>query len=152
MRPGPACWPAFLLASFLAAPAAAQQWTAFPPNLALPSGDTAGAVEVPPPSPRPLTDYIAPAGWCPLRSGDEADDFGCDAGLAVSMIERSWRDYSAAGVAFVGSETVGVGAAWCRSRLCVGAGVAVARSDFGLDLDTAAPVVGATFSIGGLRE
>jgi hypothetical protein len=109
----------------------------------------------PPAKPAPtIADYIAPSAWCPLRSGEsEPDAFGCDGGIAVSLVSREISDdYTAAGVAFVGSETVGAGVAWCRWRWCVGVGVAAVRDDFGISLDTAAPVIGATFSLGGLRE
>jgi hypothetical protein len=110
------------------------------------------AQEPEPPAPS-LADYIAPAAWCPLRSGSEPDGFGCDGGLAVSLIDRSIGEhYTAVGVAFVGAETVGLGVAWCRGRLCAGAGVAATRDDFGIGLDSASPVIGATFSLGGLRE
>jgi hypothetical protein len=100
-----------------------------------------------------LTDYLAPAAWCPLRRGDpEPGAFGCDGGIAANLVDHSWERFTLAGVAFVGAETVGAGIAGCRGRLCVGAGVAATRDDFGIDLDSAAPVIGATFSLGGLRE
>jgi hypothetical protein len=114
------------------------------------SPDVLAESELPAPS---LADYIAPAAWCPLRSGSDPADFGCDGGLAFSLIDRSIGErYTAVGVAFVGAETVGLGMAWCRGRLCAGAGVAATRDDFGVDLDSASPVIGATFSLGGLRE
>lgn len=107
------------------------------------------------PADRPfaLADYIAPSAWCPLRDDSEPDAFGCDAGLAVSL--RSWRageGYGVEAVVFVGAETVGAGVAYCRGRLCVGVGVGAVRDEFGIDTGSAAPVVGATFSVGGLRE
>jgi hypothetical protein len=120
--------------------------------------DNTGPVEQSPdvlaePDPPRLTDYLAPAAWCPLRRGDpEPGAFGCDGGIAANLVDRSWERFTLVGVAFVGAETVGAGIAGCRGRLCAGLGVAARRNDFGIDLDTAAPVVGATFSLGGLRE
>jgi len=122
------------------------------PALLLALASPLAAQEPEPPAPS-LADYISPAAWCPLRSGSEPSGFGCDGGLAFSLIDRSIGErYTAVGVAFVGAETVGLGVAWCRGRLCAGAGVAATRDDFGIELDSASPVIGATFSLGGLRE
>jgi hypothetical protein len=105
--------------------------------------------------PTRLTDYLYAAGWCPAHSGPDDPAFGCDGGLAVDLYSRPIGErYGAGLVAFVGAETVGAGVAWCRrgARLCVGVGVAAARDDFGIRTDTLAPVIGATFSLSGLRE
>lgn len=145
-------WPGLALIAALALPSplAAQEPPAptWPPPVEEPAEEPAEEPEAVEPTPAEIGPYLSAAGWCSLRSGDDAEDVpGCEAGIAAGLYSKrlGHGDYSVSAVAIIGESSVGAGVAWCRGKTCAGVGVVAARDDAGIDTSTLAPAVGATW-------
>lgn len=104
--------------------------------------------------PAPIAQGFTAVAWCSLRRGPADEIASCDGGAAAPLYVRpvgEARQYHVAGVATVGGATLGLGAAWCRGRLCGGLGVVVPWSSGGIEPREWRPAVGLTWTPRGRR-
>lgn len=119
----------------------------------------------------------AAAAWCPIVSGSEEqppdppaegegveqgdqageveqDEPGCDAGIGVDLIGRTWPSGRLSLVGVVGTRSVGAGVAWTvkdwfgPARVSVAAGIVAPFSDAGIQLEDHAFALGITLGLG----
>lgn len=120
----------------------------WPPPVEEPAEEPEAVEPTPEPELAAIGPYLSAAGWCSLRSGDDAEDVpGCEAGIAAGLYSKRLNrgDYSVSAVAIIGESSVGAGVAWCRGKTCAGVGVVAVRDDAGINTSTLAPAVGATW-------